>query len=126
MSRKIALAFCFATILGWHLLQPAAAQQAASQEADQGRRLYMTNNCYLCHGTVGQGGAGPTLAPPTLRPESNFSAYVRHPAGTMPPYTTAVLSDADLDAIHGYLQSLPAPPPQLPRLLSESSAPERR
>jgi mono/diheme cytochrome c family protein len=121
MSNGLQFALCTA-VVGFGSLHPAAAQQAAPREPDQGKQLYLANNCYLCHGTVGQGGAGPTLAPPKLGPENAFSAYVRHPTSGMPPYTTAVLSDADLGAIYGYLQSLPPPPQQLPKLLSEDSA----
>jgi mono/diheme cytochrome c family protein len=92
----------------------AAAAQAPGQQ------LFMANNCYLCHGTVGQGGTGPRIAPPDLPEIAGFMAYVRHPAGGMPAYTTKVLSDADLTAIHGYLESLPQPN-GLPGLLSRST-----
>jgi mono/diheme cytochrome c family protein len=40
-----------------------------------------------------------------------FIAYVRHPAGAMPPYTSKVISDAELTDIRAFLASLPAPPP---------------
>lgn len=80
----------------------------------------MANNCYLCHGTVGQGGAGPRVAPLPPKSGSDFAAFVRHPGGRMPAYTTAVLDDADLAAIYAYLQSIP-PPNGLPALLSGSS-----
>jgi cytochrome c553 len=36
---------------------------------------------------------------------------VRHPSGAMPPYTSKVASDADLNDIRAYLESMPAPPP---------------
>jgi mono/diheme cytochrome c family protein len=48
---------------------------------------------------------------------------MRHPKGRMPPYTEAVLSDTDLAAIYDYLQSLPPPSAQLPKLLSAVPTP---
>jgi mono/diheme cytochrome c family protein len=93
---------------------------AAADTQASGQHLFMANNCYLCHGTVGQGGAGPRIAPPSLPPEAGFMAYVRHPSGRMPPFTAKVLGDADLTAIYGYLQSLPQPQ-GLPSLLRSNA-----
>jgi mono/diheme cytochrome c family protein len=116
MSKGLAFALCVSTAIGCGgSLQAVAAPQP---EPDHGKQLYIANGCYECHGTVGQGGDGPTLAPPKLLPENAFSAFVRRPTSGMPPYTMAVLGDADLGAIYGYLQSLPPPPQQLPKLLS--------
>jgi ubiquinol-cytochrome c reductase cytochrome c subunit len=100
-------------------LFPARSRAADDQAVEHGRQLFMANNCYLCHGTVGQGGAGPRIAPSQLG-ESALSAYVRHPTGRMPPFTTVVLRDADLAAIYAYLQSVPGAPDPLPELLSRS------
>jgi hypothetical protein len=36
---------------------------------------------------------------------------VRHPKGTMPPFTDKVVSDEALTDIHAFLASIPAPPP---------------
>jgi ubiquinol-cytochrome c reductase cytochrome c subunit len=38
-------------------------------------------------------------------------AYVRQPKGQMPPYTSKVVSDAELADIRAYLASIPEPPP---------------
>jgi ubiquinol-cytochrome c reductase cytochrome c subunit len=121
MAMSLRLAFC-AALLASLSFADSASPQADTQAVAHGRKLYLLDNCYLCHGTVGQGGAAPTIAPPRLPPQSAFSAYVRHPGGRMPPYTQAVLGDGDLAAIYTYLQSLPAPPAQLPKLLSGASA----
>jgi mono/diheme cytochrome c family protein len=115
MTRVIRLAICAAILAGF------SPNAASAQPAERGKQLFMSDNCYLCHGTVGQGGAGPTLAPPRLMPQSGFAAYVRHPTGRMPPYTQTVLTDADLATIYDYLQSLPQPPAHLPKLLSGAS-----
>jgi ubiquinol-cytochrome c reductase cytochrome c subunit len=79
-------------------------------DVGRGRTLFAGVGCYECHGYVGQGGAaGPRIAA-IAWPYVAFSAYVRHPAREMPPYTEKVLSDADLRAIYAYVKSLPAPP----------------
>jgi mono/diheme cytochrome c family protein len=95
------------------LLVLAVAGTLSAQEgnADNGKKLFTKFGCYECHGYQGQGGgAGAKLAP---RPISATAliAYVRHPAGSMPPYTNKVASDAELIDIRAYLASVPAPPP---------------
>jgi ubiquinol-cytochrome c reductase cytochrome c subunit len=84
-------------------------QQAAPNDAANGKRLFVQNGCFQCHGYVGQGGAsGPRIAPWTFGSEGLIS-YVRHPAGQMPLYTEKVLPTSDLMAIWAYLKSIPAP-----------------
>jgi ubiquinol-cytochrome c reductase cytochrome c subunit len=84
---------------------------AFAANADHGKRLFVKDGCYQCHGYQGQGGAaGPRLAPRPIVLAA-LTAYVRHPTGQMPPYTSKVLSEADLADIHAYLSSIPAPPP---------------
>lgn len=80
--------------------------QAPAGNATRGKELFTKNGCYECHGTVGQGGTGPRLAPRTAS-----LAYVRKPAGQMPPYTPKVMPDADLADVLAYLMTIPAPPP---------------
>jgi len=84
----------------------------AAQEGNvqNGKRLYLKDGCYECHGYAGQGGAGARLAPKVLS-AVNLIKYVRHPAGSMPPYTNKVVSDAELTDIRAFLASLPEPPP---------------
>lgn len=83
---------------------------ASAQNAENGKKLFEKFGCYTCHGHQGQGGgAGARLAPRTISAAA-LIAYVRHPAGTMPPYTAKVVSDAELQDIRAYLASVPAPP----------------
>jgi mono/diheme cytochrome c family protein len=86
---------------------------------DHDKAVYMANNCYLCHGTVGQGGAGPAIAPPHLMASYDaFAGWVRHTGtGQMPVYTAKALSDADLSSIYAYLKRLP-PPSGIPAVLT--------
>ena len=87
------------------------AAEAVSTEVELGLALYNDFGCYQCHGLYGQGGnAGPRLAPDPL-PYEAFQVIVRTPVAKMPPYTTKVLSDEQLQSIHGYLQSLKKTPP---------------
>ncbi|MDQ6684200.1 MAG: cytochrome c [Pseudomonadota bacterium] len=89
-----------------------AAAQTAAADAELGRQLYMSNGCYSCHGTVGQGGersAGPRIAPGPY-PLEAFRIFVRSPRESMPRYDPKFLSDAQLEAIHRYLVSLPRGP----------------
>lgn len=82
----------------------------AQADAKQGHDLFMKRGCYLCHGTVAQGGiAGPHLVP-KLVPFEAFKVFVRTPANQMPPFSEKVMSDAELRSIHDYLASLPKSP----------------
>jgi ubiquinol-cytochrome c reductase cytochrome c subunit len=88
-----------------------AASLCAQGNAENGKRQFVKLGCYTCHGYQGQGGgAGAKLAPHPIA-AANLIAYVRHPAGSMPPFTAKVVSDQELMDIHAYLASVPAPPP---------------
>ena len=83
---------------------------AFAADADAGREAFERVGCYTCHGYEGQGaGTGPKLAPDPL-PYAALSNFVRQSSGAMPPFTPAVLPDADLQNIYAYLQSIPQPP----------------
>ena len=100
------IAGCFVLAVGTASGQPA---QPPAGNADNGKKLFMQNTCYYCHGTVGQG-AGPTgarIGPPT-RALAGFIAYIRRPTGSMPAITEKVLSDRDLGDIYAYLRTIPA------------------
>ena len=82
------------------------AQQGS---ADSGKRLYVQDGCYECHGYAGQGGAAGARLVPWSMDAQALIAYVRHPAGQMPPYTEKVISNRDLTDVAAYLKSIPAP-----------------
>jgi ubiquinol-cytochrome c reductase cytochrome c subunit len=100
------LAACSA---GPALAQQSAVATPASGDAARGKKLFMADGCYECHGTVGQGGPGARLAPSPLPPQV-IGYYIRNPTGEMPPFTSKVVSDADIRDIHAYLSSIPKPP----------------
>ena len=85
--------------------------------AENGRKLFIKIGCYQCHGREGQGGSsapigsyGPRLALTKL-PLAAVRAYVRRPAGGMPPYTVKVLSDSEIGDIYAFLKTARAPAP---------------
>jgi cytochrome c553 len=92
---------------------PASPLTAAAPagNAETGRKLFVSDGCYQCHGYEAQGSTatGPRLGP---RPISfaAFSRYVRQPTGQMPPYTNRIVSDTDLAHIYAFLRALPEPP----------------
>lgn len=78
-------------------------------DAANGKKLYLADGCYECHGYVGQGGVGLRLAP-NPKPPVAIAAYIRNPVGEMPPYTAAVISDQGIRDIYAYLQTMPVQP----------------
>lgn len=87
------------------------AAQSSTGDAANGKRLFVKDGCYECHGYAGQGGfAGARIADIELKAKG-LIAYVRAPAGQMPAYKEKVISDQELTDIWAYLQSLPKAKP---------------
>lgn len=111
MKSVLVLVVAFAAIGSGQVAPPA--QPAASQatgNVENGKRVFIKDTCFFCHGTVGQG-AGNTGArlTPVARNLAGFIRYIRRPAGSMPAYTEKVISDQELTDIYAYLRSIPAP-----------------
>jgi mono/diheme cytochrome c family protein len=79
-------------------------------DAANGKKVYLADGCYQCHGRVGQGGlmtgSAPVLAQ-TKMPYVAFAHQLRNPINDMPPYPENLLSEKDMADIFAYLQSLP-------------------
>ena len=89
----------------------AFGQSNATGNAEGGKRVFMKQNCYYCHGTIGQGGRdGARLAQTALNLQGVIR-YVRKPTGGMPAFTEKILTDQELTDIYAYLKSLPAAKP---------------
>ena len=90
---------------------------APAGNAETGKKLFVSYGCYQCHGYEAQGSSatGPRLGPRPIA-FAAFSRYVRQPTGQMPPYTTKVVSDADLTNIYAFISSRPAPATNVPLL----------
>jgi cytochrome c553 len=95
--------------------RPAASAPAGNAEA--GKKLFVADGCYQCHGYEAQGSSatGPRLGPRPIA-FAAFSRYVRQPTGQMPPYTAKVVPDADLANIYAFVQSRPEPAKDIPLL----------
>lgn len=78
-----------------------------------------TNNCAVCHGATAQGGIGPNL-----QCRRNIAGAVRNGIGSMPAFTAAQVSDADIVAIEAWLASFCATTTStLPRTTTTTSRP---
>ena len=90
----------------------ARAQDAPPGDAANGKRVYLNDNCFTCHGRAGQGGAyngpAPALAK-TAMPFEGFLGQIRNPSNDMPAYAAQVMSDQAVADIYAYMQSLPGP-----------------
>jgi mono/diheme cytochrome c family protein len=107
--KRIAFAAFAAAAIGFGV--PAASAQDAPQgDAGNGKRIYLADGCFTCHGRSGQGGAyngpAPILAHTAL-PFDGFKGQVRDPVNDMPAYSDAVLSDKDIADIYAFVESLP-------------------
>lgn len=90
----------------------AQAQDAPKGDATNGKRVYLADGCFTCHGRSGQGGAYNTPTPilaHTALPFDAFKGQIRNPINDMPAFSGAVLSDKDIADIYAFVQSLPGP-----------------
>src|SRR5580765_2599750 len=103
MLLKTAIALGVAAVL--------AQTATPAGDARNGRKLFVADACYQCHGYEAQGATptGPRLGPKPIA-VARFQKYVRQPTGQMPPYTAKSIPDKNLADIYAFLQSLPAPP----------------
>ncbi len=92
----------------------ALAQDRASGDAANGKRVYLAAGCFECHGRSGQGGAFNYPVPPLVEldlPVESFLAFLRDAPNDMPSYSAGVLPDKDAIDIHAFLRSLPGRKP---------------
>lgn len=90
---------------------PKKSDSVETGNVKNGEKLFVSYGCYECHGRHAEGSSatGPRLGPNAIT-LSLLQKYIRQPTGQMPPYTTKVVSDADLVDIFAFLQSLPPAP----------------
>src|SRR5262245_2921084 len=118
MKRFVIAAFVLAAALSSYAqTQQKPATTTPAGNADAGKKLFVADGCYQCHGYEAQGSSstGPRLGPRPIA-FAAFSRYVRQPTGQMPPYTAKVVSDVDLANIYAFVQSRPEPPKDIPLL----------
>jgi mono/diheme cytochrome c family protein len=96
---------------GW---TAAAAQDRPAGDPVNGKRVYLADGCFACHGRSGQGGLmnyqTPALAKLAL-PVDSFVAFLRAAPNDMPAFSADVLSDSEAVDIYAFLQSLPGRQP---------------
>ncbi len=85
---------------------PTATLTAAapSTPESEGQRLFIANGCGACHGELGQGSSiAPALAGHTA---SQVMRQARAPLGLMPVFPPSKISNAELDQIAEYIETL--------------------
>jgi len=108
--KPLAVTALVAAALGLGAPSILQAQDAPPGDTANGKRLYLSDGCFTCHGRSGQGGAFNGLAPSVAKtdmPFDGFIAQLRDPANDMPAYSTTVLSDQQVADIYAFVQSLP-------------------
>jgi mono/diheme cytochrome c family protein len=109
---KRAMTFALAASCAGAIAVGAWAQDAPRGDAANGKRLYLANNCFTCHGHAGQGGAFNGPAPVLTRTALPFEAFLfqmRNPSNDMPAYAATVIPDQAAADIFAFVQSLPGP-----------------
>ena len=84
-------------------------------DASRGEDIFFANGCSACHGDSGQGGIGPTVASTSLSIDDVIAQY-RNPRGIMPPFDASRISDAEVNDIYAWLQTLALPDEIVPGL----------
>jgi len=113
MRKSVAMikaAVAAAVLMSLAVGQGARAEDAPPGDAVEGKRLFLADGCFTCHGRSGQGGAmnspTPVLAK-TEMPFEGFRGQLRQPVNEMPAYSSAVMSDQQIADIYAFVQSLP-------------------
>ena len=101
-----AVAFALAAFCAGGITIGARAQDAPPGDTINGKRVYLNDNCFTCHGRAGQGGAyngpAPALAK-TAMPFEGFLGQIRNPSNDMPAYAAEVMSDQAVADIYAYM-----------------------
>jgi mono/diheme cytochrome c family protein len=90
------------------LLAAAQSQSTPSGDVGNGKRLFLRDGCWECHGFAGQGGRDGARIGATSLTQQGVIRYVRKPTGSMPAFTDKLITDQELTDIYAYLKSLPA------------------
>ena len=88
-----------------------AQQPAPAGNAENGKKSYMRDGCYQCHGVNGDGAAltGPKLSRTAL-PFDAFVTQLRKPSNEMPPYEAKIVPDQTVADLYAFLKAQPASP----------------
>jgi mono/diheme cytochrome c family protein len=89
--------------------QQPTAPASSTGNADNGKKLFLRDGCWECHGYAGQGGRDGARLAETALTAGQFTRYIRRPAGAMPAYIEKVLSDAEAADIWAYVKTMTGP-----------------
>lgn len=98
----------------------ASAASSAAGNVAAGRALFVSNGCIACHGDNAEGKIGPKIAGTGLS-FAEVLHQVRQPRGQMPPFSAQQVSDAQVQQIYAYLESL-GPPTATPAPAASTAA----
>ena len=95
----------------WRDVRSRSSQRPRRRRAasTNGKKLYLSDGCWECHGYAGQGGRDGARLAETALSAAQFTRYIRRPTGAMPAYIDKVLSDAEAADIWAYLKTLTGP-----------------
>ena len=96
-------------LLLWALGCSVAWSDEPANDVREGLALYISQQCWQCHGYEGQGGVAGVRLAPTRLPYEAFARLVRF-TNLMPAYSPKVLGDEQLRLIYAYVRSIPEPP----------------
>jgi len=100
------LAFAYG-ITTWAQGGAPAAPPTGDPTAGKAHYALGNTSCRNCHGGDGEGAFGPALAGRIDLTFERFRNYVRNPAGRMPAYIEAELTDQEIADMVAYFTSLP-------------------
>ena len=89
----------------------AFAENKATGNVENGKKLFTRNGCFQCHGSRDKAEPrnrlnGTKLTLPV------FTAILRNPPpSNMPPYRAKVMTDQEVADVYAYIQTFPPPPP---------------
>lgn len=86
----------------------AAVEEGAVGNPVNGQALFFGLNCNVCHGDLGQGVTGPTIAQ-TVVPLDRAIQQYREPLEIMTPFPEDEVSDEEIADIYAWLQTLDRP-----------------
>jgi mono/diheme cytochrome c family protein len=83
----------------------SAALAQAQSGRESGEKIFMQNNCFVCHGQQGFGGIGPSFRnDPFLLLTDYVAGQILLGRGVMPPFGTK-LDDSQIAAVASYVRN---------------------
>lgn len=82
---------------------------ASNNASNHGQQIFAAN-CSVCHGAHGEGGVGPSLQDEITRKDlDEVIGWIKNPVAPMPKLYPKPLSEADVQAVAAYVETLKKP-----------------